>query len=208
MLSVLFGMKNTHPTNRVRSAMLLAFVAALALGSFWILEIMRKTDDEEVVTRDRNEPDFYVENFRFIRVSQTGDAEYSVTGKKLTHYPADDSYVIEQPVINSLSLDQPPMLASSKHARIAEDNSKIHMYDDVYVDRPATPQRQRLQLRSDYMLLNTEQNTVQTDKPVVINLGQSILKGTGMLANHATGKFQLMNSVDAKFQAVKRNQTQ
>lgn len=199
---------NIRTANRFRSAMLLTFTAALALGSFWILEIIRKAGNERSVATDRSQPDFYVENFRFIRVSQTGQAEYSITGKRLTHYPADDSYVIEQPVVNSLSLDQPPMLASSKRARIVEDNNQIHMYDDVYFDRPATPQRQRLQLKSDYMLLNTEQNTMQTDKPVVINLGQSILKGTGMLADQTTGKFQIMNSVDAKFHPAKRKPPQ
>jgi lipopolysaccharide export system protein LptC len=186
-------------TDRVRVVLLFTLTAALALGSFWMLEAMRRSAGPDAANANRNDPDYYVEDFQFVRVSNNGQAQYSINGQKLTHYPADDTHKIDQPIVNSLSSERPPMQATSKTATIDRINSKLHMYDDVHLDRAATAERERLQLDSEYLLLLTDQDIMQTDKPVSITQGQSVLKGTGMVANNATGELRLAGNVNVTY---------
>jgi lipopolysaccharide export system protein LptC len=187
-------------THRFRLVVILALGAALALGSFWVLEVMRRGITDTMPNLPRSEPDYYVERFNFVRMSQTGQAQYNISGKKLTHNPADDSYAIELPVVNSLSSDRPPMMARSEQAVVDRDYTKVHMYQKVEIDRPATADVEHFHLKSEYLLILPDDDVMQTDKPVEITLGTSRLTGTGMLANNATRELRLSNNVHAKYQ--------
>ena len=186
-------------TDRFRVVVLLALTAALALGSFWVLEVMRRSSGPDTTDANRNDPDYYIENFQFVRVSNTGQPEYSISGQRLTHYPADDTHKIVRPIVKSLTSERPPMQATSETATIDRTNSKIHMHGDVHLDRAATAQRERLQLESEYLLLLTDEDIMQTDQPVTITQGQSVLKGKGMVANNATGELRLAGDVNVTY---------
>lgn len=189
----------TNSTARFRIALLLALTAALALGSFWLLEVMRKGAEIDGDAANRNAPDYYVENFQFVRVSNAGQPQYSMSGRRLTHYPSDDTHKIDLPVVNSLTPERPPMQATSDTARFDRIHSEIHMYGDAHLDRAATADRARLQVDSDYLLLRTDQDIMQTDKPVIITQGRSVLKGNSMVANNATGELRLAGNVDVTY---------
>lgn len=176
---------------------LLMLAAMLALGSFWLLEVMRQPDKGAAPAAARVEPDYYVENFNFVRLSATGEAQYNISGKRMVHNPADDTHTVDLPVINSLSSERPPMTAHAERARIEPDGSRVHMYDQVRIDRPQTPTSSHFRLESDYLLVLPDEEIMRTDRPVRITLGESQLNGTGMVANNATGELQLASRVHA-----------
>ena len=176
---------------------LLMLAVVLALGSFWLLEIMRKSGKDSNPAAARVDPDYFVENFNFVRLSATGEAQYNISGKRMVHNPADDTHTVELPVINSLSRERPPMTARADRARIEADGSKVHMYDQVRIDRPKTPTSNLFHMESDYLLVLPNEDVMRTDKPVRMTLGESQLNGTGMVANNATGQVQLASRVQA-----------
>ncbi|RYE79743.1 MAG: LPS export ABC transporter periplasmic protein LptC [Oxalobacteraceae bacterium] len=176
---------------------LLMLAVVLALGSFWLLEIMRKSGKDSNPAAARVDPDYFVENFNFVRLSATGEAQYNISGKRMVHNPADDTHTVELPVINSLSRERPPMTARAERALIEPDGSKVHMYDQVRIDRPKTPTSNLFHMESDYLLVLPNEDVMRTDKPVRMTLGESQLNGTGMVANNATGQVQLASRVQA-----------
>jgi lipopolysaccharide export system protein LptC len=176
---------------------LLVLALVLALGSFWLLEIMRKSGKDAAPAAARVDPDYYVENFNFVRLSATGEAQYNISGKRMVHNPADDTHTVELPVINSLSSERPPMTARADRAWIEQDAGKVHMYDRVRLDRPKTPTSTLFHLETDYLLVLPNEDIMRTDKPVRMTLGESHLNGTGMVANNATGELQLGSRVHA-----------
>jgi lipopolysaccharide export system protein LptC len=200
-------MNGANTANRIRIAVVIALTAALALGSFWVLEVMRRGAEEALPMQPRTAPDFYVENFNFVRMTKTGEAQYNVTGTRLTHNPQDDTYDVQQPILNSYGKNRPPMVVRSERAMVENTNSKVHMYDNVHIDRPASPNAQHFQLRSEYLLLLPDDDVMQTDKPVVITLGESRLTGVGMYANNATREFTLSNNVNGIYQAPAQTST-
>jgi lipopolysaccharide export system protein LptC len=176
---------------------LLLLALVLALGSFWLLEIMRKSGKDAGPSTARVDPDYYVENFNFVRLSATGEAQYNISGKRMVHNPADDTHTVDLPVINSLSHERPPMTARAQRAWIEPDGSKVHMYDQVRIDRPKTPASTRFHMESDYLLVLPDEDIMRSDKPVRMMLGESQLNGTGMVANNATGEVRLASRVQA-----------
>lgn len=189
-----------RPHNRLRLVVMLALGAAITLGSFWVLEVMRRGISDETPASPRTEPDFYVEKFNFMRISQAGEANYSISGRRLIHDPVNDSYVIELPVVNSLSPTRPPMATRAKRAVIEHDYSKVHLYDDVQVDRQATPTSQHFRLKSEYLLILPDEDVMTSDKTVDMTLGTSTLTGAGMYANNATRVLRLSSNVHATYQ--------
>jgi lipopolysaccharide export system protein LptC len=192
-------MNDARAASRFRLGVVFALVAVLALGSFWLLEVMRKQIEDASPSSPRSEPDYFVEKFNFVRMSVDGQAQYNISGKRLEHIPIDDTHLIKLPLINNLSVDRPPMTGRAERALVNSDNSKVHMYNNVHIDRPATPTHQYFHLKSEYLLILPDDDIVQTDKPVEITLGGSVLTGTGMVANNATRELRLASNVHATY---------
>lgn len=195
---------NEPSARRFRIVAILAPLIALALGSFWLLEVMHRSASDAIPTPERKEPDFYVEKFSYLKMTKTGQAQYHFTGAKMTHNPVDDSYDIEQPVINNVGSEHGQITMRADRARVNSDNSEVHMYSNVHMDRPATATTEALHARSEYLLVLPDDDVAKTDKPVEILIGRSKLTGTGMVANNATREFRLASNVHGTYQAPQR----
>jgi lipopolysaccharide export system protein LptC len=176
---------------------LLLVGAVLALGSLWLLEVVRRSGVEAARSVKRTEPDYYVDNFTFVRMSETGQAQYVISGKRMVHDPVTDTHLVDQPVVHSLTAERPPMTARSDRARVDQNTDKVHLYDNVKLDRPASPKADYFHLDTDYLMLLTDEEVMETDKPVHMVLGKSVLNGTGMRVNNATGELHLDSRVHA-----------
>ncbi|WP_050476523.1 LPS export ABC transporter periplasmic protein LptC [Herbaspirillum rhizosphaerae] len=185
---------------RIRLAIIVAVLAALALASFWVLQVLRSNSDSALTTRPSSKPDYYVEQFSYVKMSETGQPRYDITGARMVHFPADDSFEVTKPVITTLTEEKAPMTLYSQRARIEDDNSKIHMYGDVNGNRAATAKSENMHLKTEYLLLLPDDDIAKTDKPVELTMGSSIMTGTGMIANNATQEFQLLHNVRGTYQ--------
>ena len=194
-------MKTTRPANGARLIVLVALSAALALGSFWLVQVMEKKTEESMPDRVRTESDFYVEKFNFVRMGKSGEARYNLTGSEMKHYPQDDSYQITNPIMRSYSAERSPMVTRSLRATVSNNSSEVHMYDDVHIDRPASATSQHFQLKTSYLLILPDDDVMKTPKPVQLQVGKSTLNGSGMFANNATGEFSLSSNVKGQYQA-------
>ncbi|MNR82769.1 Lipopolysaccharide export system protein LptC [compost metagenome] len=195
-------MKAPRPANTVRLIALIAISAGLAFGSFWLVEVMRRQTDDTLPTKQRSDPDFYAEKFNIVRMGKDGVARSSLTGTEMKHYPLDNSYQIQNPVMHSFSKERQPMVSRSLRATVLNNNSEVHMYDNVVLDRPPAPGAQHFQLKTSYLLILPDDEVMKTPKHVDIKLGTSTLSGSGMFANNASGEFSLSSNVNALYQAA------
>jgi len=185
---------------RLRIAVILAVMIALALGSFWLVEVLRRAANDSEPSEKRTEPDFYVENFNYVKLSVQGQAQYHFSGTRLTHNPVDDSYDIQLPVVHSIGKGNAPMTLRAQRAHVNSDSSKVQLYDDVHMDRPGVGVVEPLHIRSEYMLLLPDEDVAKTDQAVTIVSGNKTLYGVGMYANNATLEFRLASNVHGTYQ--------
>ena len=188
-----------HRIHRYRLLLLLGGATVLALGSFWLLQLIQKPASDDVQASRNNAPDYYVEKFNFVRISKTGIARYTVNGARMIHRPQDDTFEITLPVIHSLNADRPPLTVRSARALAVPDSSKIHMIDMVDADRPASASAEHFHLKSDYMLILPDDDVLQTDRAVDLTLGSAHMTGTGMYVNNATREFRMAQRVHATY---------
>jgi len=184
-------MSSARTAMRFRLTVVLALAGFLALGSIWLNMVIKKSQSDSHADSQRTDPDYFVYNFNYVKMQLNGQPQYHLTGTKLTHYPADDSFLIDLPVYKSLDPSRPPQTMRSERAIAKDDNTKIHMYENVKADRLATATTESFHLETEYLLVFPDDDTMQTDKPVAVKRGNSTMNGVGMFANNATGEMRL-----------------
>lgn len=175
---------------RLIAIFILAF--ALAASGVWLNMALKKADKEAALLA-RTDPDYYMDNFRHFTLKLTGEADYTLTGKKWIHYPDNHSYLVKFPVMESLDNKKRLQITYADWAYAEDENSKIHMHENVVILRPPTPNTEAFRLTTDYLLFLPDENIMRTDREIVAYQGRAVMNGTGMEANNATRELFLLS---------------
>ncbi len=184
---------------RVPALLTLTLVLLLAGGSYWMLEVARRSNDNPTSRAPRTEPDYIIDQFRYVVVARDGKAEYVVEGERLLHDPVTDASHVDRPHVRSYAPDRAPMTLRSKTARINRDHSEIRLHDEVHLERPQARDDEPLSVDSSFMLVLPEQDIVKTDSAVRARLGDSVVNGIGMVADNQQRSLTLNGPVSATF---------
>lgn len=198
-------MKQHLTVDRFRTWLAVVLLAVLALGSFWVQDVLRhNAEDGSERQSAREEPDYYVEKFNFIKLSNNGNANYHITGERLIHHPRHDNIEILQPRINSFDQERSPLHIRAERAMVEQksaevfprrEHDQVHLYDQVSVERPAGENVRYMKLQSDYLLLLPDEDSIKTDTAVSLFTSNSETHAVGMEANNATQQMTLLSKV-------------
>jgi lipopolysaccharide export system protein LptC len=162
-----------------------------AFGSFWLVQVMNREESGGPNLNLGNAPDYIVENFSFVRMSETGKPRYVISGTRLTHRPADNTSLIEKPVVQGMNTEHPPMTITANQALVSQNQNQIDLTGNVDIQRPASANTQPLRIRTAALTFLPDEDIAKTDKPIEMNLGGASVTGVGMVANNATQQVQL-----------------
>jgi lipopolysaccharide export system protein LptC len=151
---------------------------------------MRGDDDAHRVDVG-NDPDYIIDNFSFVRMSEAGQPRYVISGERLTHRPADNTSLIDKPVVQSMSPDRPRMTITANTAHVNQEQNQIDLAGNVDITRPAGKTTQPLRIRTEALTVLPDEDIAKTDKPIEMKLGASSATGVGMVANNATQQLTL-----------------
>lgn len=184
---------------RLPALLTLVLVVLLAGGSYWILEITRRSNDSTPARAPRTAPDYTIDQFRYVVVAGNGKAEYVIEGDHLQHDPVTDTSLVERPLVRSYAPDRAPMTLRSRTARINSDHSEIRLHDDVHLERPQARDQESLTVDTEYMLVLPDKDIIRTDRAVRARIGDSTLNGVGMVADSRQRSLALDGPVSATF---------
>ena len=193
-------------SSRLRYLLAILPALAIALASIWVLEVMRRSTQEDLPAAvDKSVPDYFVDQFKLVAMSPTGQPRYILTGEKMKHFPSENAATITNPVVISLDMGVPPTTLSAERAKVEDGTRRVHMIDNVNADRPASDQDARTQsghlhFSSEYLLVLPDDDLLKTDQPVEITSDDSVLRGTGMIFNNKTREITLLNKVSGVYQ--------
>lgn len=176
--------------HRWRLLALMLTAVFFAFGSFWLVQVMQGQDDVTGV-KVGNDPDYIIDNFSFVRMSETGKPRYVISGERLTHRPADDTSEIEKPVVHNLSAERPAMTITAEHALVSQNQKQIDMTGNVDIRRPASGNSQALRIRTEALTVLPDEDIAKTVKPVKMTLGSATIDAVGAVVNNATQQAQL-----------------
>jgi lipopolysaccharide export system protein LptC len=184
---------SARSARRFRLAVIFITAAILAVGSAWLRMVLKRSEADEMNSIIRTDPDYHLDNFRYFRLKATGEADYEMTGKKMTHYPDKDSMLINFPVMESLDQRKRLQVTYADWAYIEDENSKIHMHENVVVIRPPTPDSETFRMITEYLLVLPDEDIMRTDRKVVAYQGESSMTAVGMESNNATRELFLLS---------------
>jgi lipopolysaccharide export system protein LptC len=194
--------KRTAHRGPLLALMLLGVFAAF--GSFWLLQVMQGDRSGPNVDAG-NEPDYIIDNFSFVRMTETGRPRYVITGDRLTHHPADNSSEIDKPIVVSMTVERPHMTMTALHAHVNQNQNQIDLSGNVDIQRPGAPAQpgqgalQPLRIRTEALTLLPDDEIAKTNRPIDMTLGDAKVDAVGMVANNATQQIQLGGRGTATF---------
>lgn len=188
-------------SRRYPALLLLAAGSLLAALSFWALELTRRSGDDTQKPSVRTEPDYFIDDFTYTRLSVSGKAQYVISGKKLIHYPVDDSSIVERPSVRSYSSSHEPMTLQAQKVKISGDQKELHFYENVILERPQARNADTLHIESDYMLALPDQDIVKTDRKVIMTIGKTRMEGKGMIADNGRRQLNLQSQVYGHYES-------
>jgi lipopolysaccharide export system protein LptC len=177
--------------HRWRLSLTMLVFVLIALGSFWLVEVVNKNGQDMQADAHRNEPDYIVGRFSFVRLNKAGQPAYIISGDQLTHRPVEDASDVDKPVVRSLSGDQPPLHMHAERAHIDQDNSRIKLIENVHIEREGSATAQPMDLRTQALTVFPDDDTMETDQPVQMRSGDATASGIGLHANNATRQLEL-----------------
>jgi lipopolysaccharide export system protein LptC len=177
--------------HRWRFGAIFGVCLALALGSFYLVQLMQVQDMEMLSDAHKGEPDYIVENFSAVRMSPDGTPRYIISGARMTHLPLTDSSTVESPALQSFAPGKPPMFINSKTARLDHVNNTVELVGNVDIRRAASPTAKPMTMRTEALTVLVDEDQMQTALPVVMTSGATVVRGIGMSANNATRQVKI-----------------
>jgi len=181
---------NKRTAHRWRMLALMVTAVFFAFGSFWLLQAIQ-TGDTAGVGNNLNEPDYIVENFSFVRMTETGVPRYVMSGARLAHHPDNDVSEVSKPIVESMAPDRPRMTMHADRGQVYHAENRVELMGNVDIARPATPKAEALRARTEALTVLADDEIVKTKLPVQMTLGAASVNGVGMVAENPTQKLHL-----------------
>jgi len=176
--------------HRWRTLALMLTAVFFAFGSFWLLQAIQGGGDV-IGANDLSEPDYIVENFSFVRMTEQGAPRYVMTGARLVHHPDNDVSEVTRPIVESMAPERPRMTMHADRGQVYHGENRVELMGNVDIARPATPKTEALRARTEALTVLVDDEIVKTSRPVQMTLGASSVNGVGMVAENPSQKLHL-----------------
>ncbi len=178
----------------------------LAVLTFWL---SRYVESEGGRRNDinRHAPDVVIEQFTAQKLSPTGDVQYVVAADKMTHFPDDDSSVLERIVFTATAPGRPTVTARAPVGRLYKGGDEVAMDGGVVLDSGATGRSPAMQMRTPKLTIFPDKSLARSTDGVVIESVQGVMNATKFELNSATNILTL-DRVQATLRRVKPDSTE
>lgn len=181
---------NKRTAHRWRTLALMLTAVFVAFGSFWLLQAYQSGDGGDGAN-NLSEPDYIVENFSFVRMTETGAPRYVVSGAKLVHHPQTDVSEVTRPNVESIAPGRPRMTMRAERGQVFHGENRVELMDKVEIVRPATPTSEALHARTEALTVLADDEIVKTRRPVQMTLGAATVDAVGLVAVNPTQRLHL-----------------
>lgn len=143
----------------------------------------------------RHDPDAIMQNFSSVGMDELGAPRFIMSAKKLLHYADDDSSVLDEPRLASLSATLPTVHMVAQRGIVSASGKEVFLHDQVEVLREASADRSELTLQTDYLRVFPDKDWVDTDRPVTIFDGRNVVHAVGLEMDNKKRTLKLLAQV-------------
>jgi lipopolysaccharide export system protein LptC len=158
--------------------------------TFWLNQFVQapgvRTDGTS-----RHDPDLVVENFTAKALGPSGEVQYTVKAAKMSHYPDDDSSLLETVVFTGIQQNLPAIVAAAPRGRLVAGADEVIMEGGVLVTSEKTEKYPPLKLSTPVVNIFPQDNLVRASEGVRIDSPAGELTAAKMELNSLTRNIRL-----------------
>lgn len=183
---------------RMPALVALALLLTLVALTWWAADYAQRAIPIDPPARQTHEPDAWGRDFVMLRTDPQGLPINRLEGEYMEHFPDDDSYEVTRPRASGLRADSPITVGTADMAVVDQDGLRITMKGNAHLHRVPDAERAALDVRSEQIVLLTDQDLAYTDLPAQVDHGRSRMNGTGMRYNNRTRQLEVLSSTDVE----------
>ncbi|WP_153101436.1 LPS export ABC transporter periplasmic protein LptC [Paraburkholderia hayleyella] len=196
------------PPFRLTSILPLVAMAALAGTTWWLLQATLPPPNEGVAKPKTHTPDYFADNFSVSELDQTGATQYRLTATHLVHYEDDEKSDLTHPAIRAFQPNKPIVTTTAQRGTINGDASIVDLYDNARMVRAPGNGDPQMQADSEHFRILVNDDVIETEKPVKLQRGLSVMTASGMNYNNVTREMRLFGNVKGSIAASDGSPTQ
>lgn len=173
----------------------------LAGLTFWLMRVVEFKQTEPDKTR--HDPDMVVENFVARQLGIDGGERYTMTAKRMTHFPDNDSTDVDDVQFSAKEKNQPPLVVTSTRAKLTSKADEIFFLDKVQLVREPFETLQRQVGDTTYFHVIPDLGVGKTDQPITLTEGENTMTAAGMEINNKT-RVATLSRVRATYHVPKK----
>jgi lipopolysaccharide export system protein LptC len=187
----------------------LILMSTLTLVTFWLVKKNTPAEKSAIERVRLHEPDYTITNGALSALDEFGNTKYRVLGKKVTHYDDDASIDIETPRIRLFPPEKAPVTVKADTGHLDGDLTILDLINNAEIFRPpqaasaTEPARPRMLARSSYFKVLINDDIIETDKPITLEQGISIMHSTeGGVFNNIEQSMVLSGQVRGRIERI------
>jgi lipopolysaccharide export system protein LptC len=181
--------------SRIASLLSVAAMAALAGATYWLLQATRPPAANGAEQAKTHSPDYFADNFSVSELDQSGATQYRLTAAKMIHYEDDENSDLTHPAIRAFQPGKPIVTATGERGTVNSDASIVDLYDNARILRAPGAGDPEMQADSSHFRVLVNDDVIETEKPVKLRRGQSVMTASAMKYNNVTRVMQLFGNV-------------
>jgi lipopolysaccharide export system protein LptC len=169
--------------HRLAAVAPMVFLIILAAASFWLERAVQP--GPVLQSNTRHDPDFWAENVTARRYGPDGKLQNTLTARRLTHYPDDDTTVVENPQLSYHRV--PPVTVTSAKGLIGKDGKEVALLGSAVISRGGRDKTPPTHFTTEVLTVLPDEETAFSRHPVTISQGRSVIHGSGMHTDSRSG---------------------
>jgi lipopolysaccharide export system protein LptC len=190
--------------NRNLALLPLSLLLLLVGLTFWLSSYVTNEASNQA-SNQRNDPDVIIEKFSAQKLSPAGDVQYVMTADKMTHYPKDDSSILDTVIFTAFTPGQPTLTARAPRARSRQSvgdggivtgssggsGSEIVLDGGVVIDTEASLTSPAMQLTTPKLTILPDENIARSVDGVKIQSVQGVMNAASFELNNQTQELKM-----------------
>jgi len=164
-------------------------LAVLAAATQWLLWLFAPEPESPPFVGPLR-PEYSLDRFELQVFKDDGLMSIQVESPRMDRHGGDGHFLVRDPRMVISREGEPQWRARAQESRIESSGDRLELRGGVrFYSLPDDPRP--VDIRTDYLVAFPEQQRAQTDAPVTLVQGRSILRGSGLRADFATSRLQL-----------------
>jgi len=173
-------------------------LAVAAAFSWWVAQVVMQAEQHPKLSPAQSAlPDYLLHDFSAASYNAQGQLSAVLRGKQMVHLPATDTFDITAPQLRAVDPQGLVTTANALRGLSNKDGSNVQLLGHAVVERRGTSGQPPVVVHSDFLNVFPNQQIVQSNRPTVVQQGQTQFSGNSLDFNGVDGTVKLQGRVKA-----------